>query len=71
MYTPMNLVVIIREVGREVCLFSHPVTFDLVAARFSRMVRSMSLQISRARMSTSPRASIRRGDLRNGALTKR
>lgn len=29
MNTPRNLVVIIREVGREVCLFSHPVTFDV------------------------------------------
>ena len=34
--------VIIRDVGQEVCLFSPSVTLDLAAARFSRMVLSMS-----------------------------
>ncbi len=32
MNTPINLVVIIREVGREVCLFSQPVTLDFVGS---------------------------------------
>ena len=54
MRTPKNLVVIIREVGRDVCRFSHPVTLDLVAARLRRMVLSMSLQNSRARNEHQP-----------------
>ena len=54
MKTPMNLVVIIREVGSEVCLFSQPVTLDLLAARLALMVLSISLQINSARITRGP-----------------
>ncbi len=58
-----------KDVGRDVFRFFQPVTFDLEARSVSRMVRSMSRQIIRARMRMSPRASMRRGDLRKSALT--
>ncbi len=67
---PKNLVVIMKEVGREVSLLTHPVIFDLPATRLARMVRSMSRRIIRARTSINPSASMCLGDLRNKALTK-
>ncbi len=42
---PKNLVVIMKEVGRQVSLLTDRVTFDLPAARLARMVRFMSRQI--------------------------
>ena len=66
---PMNLVVIMKDVGREVWRFSQPVIFCWFWARFTRMVLSMRPQIIRANTRISPRASMRRGDLRNRALT--
>ncbi len=68
--TPRNLVGIINEVGRQFWRISHTQIVDFLAARFSRMVRSMRGQVIRARMGTNTRASICRGELRKSALTK-
>ncbi len=60
---PMNLVVIMKDGGRDVWRLSQLVIFCCFCARFRRMVLSMSAQINKAGTRTSPSASMRRGDL--------
>ncbi|MFH1114473.1 MAG: hypothetical protein V1792_11175 [Pseudomonadota bacterium] len=46
MSTPLNFVVIMKELGRGVCLSSQPVMVDSVSLGFRRMVLSMSRRIN-------------------------
>lgn len=66
--TDGKYVVIIKAVGREVWRLFHPVTLDCVSASDTRIVLSSRRQIINARTRIIPRASIRRGVLRNSAL---
>jgi hypothetical protein len=60
-----------KDVGREVCLLFQPMTLDSSCFRDILMVLSMRRQTIKAGRRISPRASIRRGVLRNSALTNR
>jgi hypothetical protein len=69
--TDRNLVVIMNDVGLEVCRFSQPMMVVSRSLRDILMVLSMRRQIIKERTRTNPRASIRVGLLRKRLLTIR